>query len=345
MRRTALSVAGPSEHICERCGATGSAPLNAKAIDEIFLRFFCHGSQAATYLPEVFRPGSRGNDDDVIFEVSTQTDYTLLKELFGVIVRRHTPRTNDLGYTAIRLAIESILRQDPNSAPEQAVEELRQNFHTLMDAAGERLLETKELLFRARIGPKQPYASEEYDSPPAELSVANRVTPPGERTLCAAIDIETCLFETRPAIDDIIHNGIFVASLRPAHELRLLDFTCQREGSLAAAVEMTLKAFFQANQASYHLTQALSALTKRRGYDGLVYPSGMQCLNRKTGQWSNVALFGAPVADGRLKVDSINKILVRNMQYDFDLGPVWVEDSKGNHLAPYLKGWIRRTMS
>jgi hypothetical protein len=345
MRKTALSVASPSEHICERCGATGGAPLNPEAIDEVFLRFFCLGSQAATYLPEVFRPDPEGNYDDITFEVSAQTDYALLKELSGIGLRRHTPRTNELGYTPIRSAIEGVLEQDPNSAPEQAVEELRRNYHTLMDAAGERLLETNELLFRTRIGPKQPYASEEYDSPPVELSVANRVAPRGERMLCAAVDIETCLFETRPAIDDIIHNRIFVASLRPTHKLRLLDFTCQREGPLAAVVEMTLKAFFQANQASYHLTQALSVLTKRRGYDGLVYPSDMQCLNRKTGQWSNVALFGAPVADGRLKVDSINKILVRTVQYNFDLGPVWVEDIEGNHLAPYLKGWIRRTMS
>jgi len=138
----------------------------------------------------------------------------------------------------------------------------------------------------------------------------------------------------------LIHHKIFVASLRSKGTLKLIDFTEQDEKRRSAELKITLQAFFQANQNSYHLTQLLSGFARGQGYDGIVYPSAMECIAGNKGAWKNVAIFGAPVSENKLIVESINRVLVRNIVNNFDLGPAWNDVERGNHLAPFLKGWL-----
>jgi hypothetical protein len=154
--------------------------------------------------------------------------------------------------------------------------------------------------------------------------------------------IETCLAEIKPHIDDLIHNKIFVASLAAVSSLKLIDFTVRPEKPRSPDLNMTFAAFFEANQHSYHLTQFLSHVAPKQKYDGIIYPSAMECTAIHKGTWKNIALFGAPISDTKLSVESVNRVLVRSVAHDFDLGLAWNDDTDGNHLALYLKGWIKR---
>jgi hypothetical protein len=76
-----------------------------------------------------------------------------------------------------------------------------------------------------------------------EKATPNRVVMQGKRALCAALDIETCLVETKPHIDDVIHHQIFVAMLVPVQSLKLLDFTQRPAEHKSPALDMTFNAF------------------------------------------------------------------------------------------------------
>jgi len=292
------------------------------------------------YLPRVFSEGD--GDDDIQLEKSAQTDYELLKKLSGLSIRRYTPRLYEMGFTEIRSDLDDALRQDPTSASEEAAEKLRKAIRKLLESGFEYEMQDGERIYRARISPAHPLEPTEYDSPPAEKATANRIAVAGDRTFCGAFNIQTCLAEIKPHIDDLIHHKIFVASLKSISKLKLIDFTERPGRSGSPELNLTLRAFFEANQHSYHLTQFLSGFARSQKYDGLIYPSAMECTAVHRGTWKNIALFGAPISENKLSVESVNRLLVRSVAHEFDLGPAWDENTKGNHLAFYLKAWIKR---
>ena len=339
LRRAASKLHSNLEDVCPRCGNRGGAKLDIEAVVDLFRRFYCAGSEAAAYLPPIFRDNGI-EDEDIQFDKSAQGDYELLKGASGLSIRRYSPHLRNLGLTDLRHRIDEALRTDPVTATEEIAARLRQDLKALLDAGTELELTPETSLFRARISPERPLDDTQYDSPPIEKSVPNRVAGPGRQVLCGALDIETCLIEIRPSLDDLVHHRVFAATLKPRESLRLLDFTALKPG--LPETEFTLGAFFEPNRNSYHLTQMLSTLAEQRGYNGLVYRSAFGCISGVLDSWKNVAVFGAPIAEGKLTVKSINRILTRSVVNSFDLGPVWDDERQGNHLAPFLKGWLNR---
>jgi len=340
LRRAAAKFGTGSDTSCPFCCLQGGIKLDKRAVEELFRDFYCHGSQTAMYLPRVFTEGD--SDADIQLERSAGVDYELLKKLAGLSIRRHTPRLYELGFTEIRSDIDDVLQQDPASASEEAAEKLRDAFRKLLECGFEYEMQEGERIYRARISPNNPLEDSEYDSPPSTKATANRIATAGERILCGAFNIQTCLAEIKPDIDELIHHKIFVASLKAVSNLKLIDFTERPEQPRSPELRMTLGAFFEANQRSYHLTQFLSRFARKQQYDGIIYPSAMECTAAHKGTWKNIALFGAPISDKKLLVESVNRVLVRSVTQDFDLGPAWRDDTDGNHLALYLKGWTKR---
>lgn len=121
-----------------------------------------------------------------------------------------------------------------------------------------------------------------------------------------------------------------------------MDFT--DIGSNRSAERDTLWAFFAANKESYIFTQLLSSFVRGQGYDGLIYPSALSCIAHGENRIrKNVALFGTPLADRKLTVKSINRIVISTVAYDLTLGPVWDRAGEGTHPhSPFMKGWVKR---
>jgi hypothetical protein len=348
LRREAVKFGLDTNDACPNCGKRSGTKLNRVAVTELFSVFYCNGSRAAAYLPPVFIKGF-SEYEDIRFEQSAREDYELLKRISGLALRRNSPKTHiHLGFTDTRSQIEMILFEDPATESEEVVERLREKFHKLIEAGSEYELRDSETVYRARISPEHPLEVSEYDSPPIEKVVPNRITYAGHRVFCGAFNIEPCLFEIRPQIDDLIRYKIFVASFKPRIPLRLIDFTMRKDKSKMPAVtplsdlDITLQAFFQADDQSYHLTQLLSAFVWKQGYDGIVYPSAMECISGYEEIWKNIALFGSPVSDKKLLIESINRVLLNNVMYNFDLGPAWDDNEGDGVLAPFRKGWINR---
>ena len=61
------------------------------------------------------------------------------------------------------------------------------------------------------------------------------------------------------------------------------------------------------------------------GADGFVYNSYFtNVAGDAGGEAINYALFGHPIADGKLIIDSINTVKLERIKYDFHLGPLFV---------------------
>lgn len=326
---------------CGQCGLLGGVKINTDQAHFIFEKFYVTGSHASCYLPSVFLEGAQ-QESDINFESSAQSDYEMFSKVLGLRLRRYTPSTVLLGRTQIRTEIEDAVRQDPNVAPRPLLQRLQANLQALLETGSIYELEKGTSFYRARVSPSKPLEHREYDSPPIDKVQANRIAGKGYRVLCGSFDMQTCLLEVRPDLDSLVHHKVFLASLRLKEALKVVDFTLHTTAMGGTQMDLTLRPFFEANENSYHLTQLLSVFAKGRGYDGIIYPSALQCISGSRESLRNLAIFGAPIAEGKVEVKSINRMLVRSVINEFELGPVWDDDTNGNHLAPFLRGWLNR---
>ena len=108
---------------------------------------------------------------------------------------------------------------------------------------------------------------------------------------------------------------------------------------------MAIHMIFLAGDHSYDICSAIALIAAEYGYDGLVYPSYFSLL--QTGKIpfettfgishrripklaeqeqskiiANLALFGRPVEQGKVEIRSVNRLVLRKVQYDFHFGPV-----------------------
>src|SRR5256885_1332960 len=84
-----------------------------------------------------------------------------------------------------------------------------------------RILGTDELFYKLRRGPEPPSDPGEYDSPPDALVGKGRLDSRTLPVMYGSQDLEVCIHECRVTVDDIV----YVATLRPSRQLRLLDLT------------------------------------------------------------------------------------------------------------------------
>jgi hypothetical protein len=98
---------------------------------------------------------------------------------------------------------------------------------------------------------------------------------------------------------------------------------------------------------SYDITRRVSLLVAEAGFDGIVYPSYFSLLRtgaipfetayglsgRVIARYAeheqskivpNLALFGYPIAEGKVEVKCVNRLLVTRVEYDLKFGPVGV---------------------
>ena len=164
----------------------------------------------------------------------------------------------------------------------------------------------------------------------------------------ASPDLNICLHECRVTAED----DLFVVTLAPTRELRLLDLTAVLLGdkdyvSEFDSLDLAVHMLFLAGDHSYNISRAIAVAARAADYDGIVYPSYFSLL--RTGQRAfessfglmhrslamyaererrkivpNLGLFGHPIADGFVEVKCINKVFLRQVLYDVHFGPVSV---------------------
>jgi hypothetical protein len=128
--------------------------------------------------------------------------------------------------------------------------------------------------------------------------------------------------------------------------LRLLDLTAVLDEDVTSfeSLDMAVHLLFLAGSHAYPISRGIAAAAKAEGFDGIQFPSFFSLLrtggpfletvyglstrvfpgasNRESRKVvPNIALFGRPIADGDVIVACINRLYLRQAEYDLGFGP------------------------
>lgn len=208
----------------------------------------------------------------------------------------------------------------------------------------ERTLAKDSAFYRIRVAPREPAAPGEYDSPPIEMAGKGRLDSVGFPVLYGSQDIDICIHECRATAED----EIFVATLKPERDMRLLDLThvLKEKATEFESLDMAIHMLFLARPHSYEISRAIALSAKDAGFDGLIYPSffslirtggrpfetayglSLRRFHPQADEYSqtftipNFALFGRPLENRSVRVHCINRLVLTQIGYRGHFGPV-----------------------
>jgi hypothetical protein len=220
----------------------------------------------------------------------------------------------------------------------------------------ERILGSDEWFYRLRKAPARPGDFDQYDPPPDEKLGQGRFDTAELPILYGSQDLEVCIHECRVAAED----EMYIATLVPQTTLKLLNLSEPlREEHVTdfESLDMALHMLFLAGRHSYEISREIASSAQKCGFDGLVYPSYFTLLRTggvafetvygssyrripglhekiRKNTISNLALFGRPIADGLVKVQCINKVILNKVEYMLRFGPLIPRDTGSNYYDP-----------
>jgi hypothetical protein len=208
----------------------------------------------------------------------------------------------------------------------------------------ERTLAKDSTFYRLRIAPRRPADPGEYDSPPTELAGKGRLDSVGFPVLYGSQDVDICIHECRATAED----EIFVATLKPERDMRLLDLThvLKEEVTEFESLDMAVHMLFLARSHSYEISRAIGLSAQAAGFDGVIYPSffslirtgghpfetvhglSLRRFHPRAEEYGraftipNFALFGRPLKSQSVRVHCINRLILTQIGYQGHFGPV-----------------------
>ena len=321
---------------CPNCHAMNGQKLTKDLIKVLAHRYFVWGTlQRMNYgAAPLVQFNDRHKPDLEASTLWPETDMRLIEKTASVGFFHYGPRLWMIGenITPLDELISLATR-------EETIQRIIREYPEIVLTKGRKF-------YRLRINPDQPEEFNQYDSPPVGRASYGRLDSENFPVMYASQDLQICIHECRVAAED----EIFVATLALTKDVRLLDLTAilpepgrDEFESLDIAVHM----LFFAKEHSYEVSRALALSAFKNGYDGLIYPSYFSLL--KTGNFpfettfgmshrmipklaaqekskiiANLALFGRPMNQGVVKVQFINRLVLRRVHYNFHFGPVGI---------------------
>lgn len=298
--------------VCPNCTALNGHKLTRGDLQELLVTFFWNGSFYRSEFGGASRIVSnpdRYKDSDVIFPPWLESDATLLQDVLKVGLFHYGPPLWRFG------EIEPLKELRSKKTRMKAAMRLIKDFPTFV--AGPEFP-----IFRLRTGiPEGLEANEnQYDSPPNQYLGSGRLDQENFPVLYASQNLEICFHECKITLPQ----ETFVCHLRPDRPLSLLDMRAEIENDGPTEFEsrnLAIHYLFSSDRVSYDITRSVAAAAANNGYEGIIYPSYFS--SWKPEKIYNVAIFGRPIGDGRLKVMGINRAFIRQASYEYTLGPLF----------------------
>lgn len=319
---------------CPICGEHGGKKLDEKSLADLAHRFFVWGSlHKSDFGAAPVIQFNQHQKTSINVPQWLRSDVQLFESLLGVGFFHYGPRLWMLGEVEPLKAL-----QDERGPGQQGtIERIFREYPT-------RILDSSHELYRIRKSPESPESATEYDSPPVKFSGSGRLDDKGFPALYTTEDLDVCLHECRVAAED----EIYLATLRPIAQLKMLDLTVlikEEHVTEFESLDIAIHMLFLASAHAYPITRMISRAAKENGYDGIIYPSYFSLLrlgimpfqttyglsHRRIPQYQeyeqytaipNAAIFGHPLAEGKLKVKCINRLVLSQVAYDVRFGPV-----------------------
>jgi len=332
LKLDAFKVGIKSLNLCPHCKNTNGRKLTLELVERLSYQFFVKGSVVKVeYGAAPVIQFNYKQVTNIAVSDDLKSDIGLIEKALNVGFFYYGPRMWMVG------EIEPLKQlQNDLEFPEVAKKVIKEYPHVI--------LSPNENFYRLRRRPKNPEKDTEYDSPPNPGS--GRFDDFNFPILYGSQDFEVCMHECRVTVED----ELYMATLAPIHDLRLLDLTALLldEKTEFESLDLAIQMLFYAPSHSHPICRKLAKEIRNNNFDGIIYPSYFSTV--RTGAISfetvlgmsirklplfneysnaqvipNIALFGNPIAENKVKVKCINRVVLNMVKYDIQFGPLILE--------------------
>jgi RES domain len=306
---------------CPNCGRKDGYSLNGKALHELQRQFFSRATAPNQIRDDIAVLGlvedETREDEDIGLRLrpEAQADWSLIQSKISGRLFYRSPRlfyfgtTNHFGWG--ESLPKEVVRND--IVPKLRFAEIDQD--------------TMFYRIRLNVPDDSKFDDGQYDAPPKlRRRGVGRFDNHKLPVLYGSPNLHVCIHECKVTLAD----DIFVASLMPTKKLSMIDLTGNYDQPEDIDPFDDLFWFFRGRMNANHpnvyrhcrrIAQTIRALTDA---DGFIYNSYYTNVAGDTsGKAINYALFGRPLADGKLKVVSMNTMRLERVTYDYHLGPLF----------------------
>jgi hypothetical protein len=321
-----------NDEACPNCGSNNGRKLTQALVRLLCYRFFVQGTiQRSEYgrAPLIQFNEQQYNQKEIEFSSELADDVSLIEQSGKIGLFYYGPRLWMLG------EVEPLKLLQNDDKRKEVIDKIINSYPV-------KELTTTEYFYRLRINPKVPSDPLEYDTAPEEFVGNGRFDDIKFPVLYGSPDIELCIHECRVTTED----NLFIGKLVPIQTLKLLDLSVMvgDEINEHESIDIALHLLFLAGEHSYQISKQIAKQAKENGFDGIIYPSYFR--NKRTGaipletiygisirnlpplkdyaQFQNIpnlAMFGRPIKDGRLKIECVNRVVINQVMYDISFGP------------------------
>lgn len=330
LRLDSFKIGVKNDSICPNCSSTDGRKLNKELVASLAHCFFVRGSLHRTKYGGA--PTIQFNEhqkSSISVPSWLESDVRLIENAIGVGFFRYAPRMWMIG------EVEPLKALKQPESRDEIIERILSEYPS-------RKLSNGDLFYRLRIDPKRPSDYSEYDSPPFSNNNNGRFNSINIPVMYTSQDLEVCVHECRATVED----ELFVATLTPKHQLKILDLAelLEEDTTEFESLDMAIHMLFLAGDYSYEISCDIARKARNNGFDGIAFPSYFSLV--RTGAMPfdtvygtsirkfpplkqqaqaqtirNLALFGRPIKDGDVEVACINRVILKQVVYDIYLGP------------------------
>jgi len=333
LRLDSFKIGIEDQSTCWNCSSKSGRKLTRQIVRELCYRFFVRGTIEKFEFggfPLVQMNEERFGNSEAQFSPRLSNDVKLIEQVGEIGLFYYSPRFWMFG------EIEPLKNLQDDSTFEKVL-------GRILELYPKHLLSEDHSFYRVRVNPRSSNEFNEFDTPPTYMGGQGRLNFNGEAILYASPDLELCLHECRVTAED----DIYLAKLVPIKPLKMLNLAALvlEEGvDEFNSIDLAMHFLFLAGEHSYPICSRIAHSIKNEGYDGIIYPSyfsfirtgatpfetinGMSVRHlpplkdyAESQSVPNVALFGWPIKEGKVKVHSINKVNINSIRYDLTFGP------------------------
>ncbi len=314
LRKLVENIAKNEEKIkCNNCNSIGLKINKSKAY-ELMDTFFVYGSVPPEYgvLAPIYHFNKFHYPGKILFGTELDSDIKLLSDYLHMGIFEYGPPMWRVGVTDYydKLVIEKVHGK-----------ERRDIWTDIIKRCNIEIFNTNCEIFRIRNSRERmpPASPEEFDTPPKEYTIERRFNTKDFPIFYGALDIETCLFETRATLGDYSMLAVF----KPEQELRILNIADNINDNNAntpfESVEILLESLDHGGKNKYSLCREMAMEIRREGYDGFLSHSYFNQAHKKN--LYDINLFGYPAHENKIKLVSTNRVKLTSMSYKYQFGP------------------------
>ena len=319
---------------CSNCNSPNGRKLTKDHIEALAWRFFVSGTTIRGEYggaPTIQFNEYHYDKSDITPSPWLKNDIKLIEEAAGIGFFHYGPRLWRVG------EVEPLNDLRDSAKRSQIIRRVLKEYP-------EKMLDKNSAFYRLRVSPQNPSDPNEYDSPPTVLAGKGRLDSVGFPVMYGSQDVDICIHECRATAED----DIFVATLKPEREMRLLDLThvLKEDVTEFESLDMAIHMLFLARSHSYEICRAIALSAKDAGFDGMIYPSFFSLVRtggrpfetayglslrrfhpqaEEYGQAftiPNFVLFGRPLENRSVRVHCINRLVITQIGYLGHFGPI-----------------------